>query len=162
MLDKAVASGASVIAMDMVPRISRAQKMDALSSMANIAGYRAVIEAGNNFGRFFTGQVTAAGKVQHAKVLVIGAGVAGLAAIGAAQSLGAIVKAFDVRPEVAEQIESMGAEFLFLDFDDQSDGAESGGYAAPSSPEFREKQLALFREQAPEIDIVITLSLIHI
>ncbi len=160
MLDKAVASGASVIAMDMVPRISRAQKMDALSSMANIAGYRAVIEAGNNFGRFFTGQVTAAGKVQPAKVLVIGAGVAGLAAIGAAQSLGAIVKAFDVRPEVAEQIESMGAEFLFLDFDDQSDGAESGGYAAPSSPEFREKQLALFREQAPEIDIVITTALI--
>ena len=160
MLGKAVASGASVIAMDMVPRISRAQKMDALSSMANIAGYRAVIEAGNNFGRFFTGQVTAAGKVQPAKVLVIGAGVAGLAAIGAAQSLGAIVKAFDVRPEVAEQIESMGAEFLFLDFDDQSDGAESGGYAAPSSPEFREKQLALFREQAPEIDIVITTALI--
>jgi len=160
MLDRAVASGASVIAMDMVPRISRAQKMDALSSMANIAGYRAVIEAGNNFGRFFTGQVTAAGKVQPAKVLVIGAGVAGLAAIGAAQSLGAIVKAFDVRPEVAEQIESMGAEFLFLDFDDQSDGAESGGYAAPSSPEFREKQLALFREQAPEIDIVITTALI--
>ena len=159
-LGKAVASGANVIAMDMVPRISRAQKMDALSSMANIAGYRSVIEAGNNFGRFFTGQVTAAGKVQPAQVLVIGAGVAGLAAIGAAQSLGAIVKAFDVRPEVAEQIESMGAEFLFLDFDDQTDGAETGGYAAPSSPEFREKQLALFREQAPEIDIVITTALI--
>lgn len=160
LLNKAVTSGANVIAMDMVPRISRAQKMDALSSMANIAGYRAVIEAGNNFGRFFTGQVTAAGKVQPAKVLVIGAGVAGLAAIGAAQSLGAIVKAFDVRPEVAEQIESMGAEFLFLDFDDQTDGAETGGYAAPSSPEFREKQLALFTEQAPEIDIVITTALI--
>lgn len=165
MLANVVSSGASVVAMDMVPRISRAQKMDALSSMANIAGYRSVIEAGNNFGRFFTGQVTAAGKVQPAKVLVIGAGVAGLAAIGAAQSLGAIVKAFDVRPEVAEQIESMGAEFLFLDFDDQNqsgagDGAESGGYASPSSPEFREKQLALFREQAPEIDIVITTALI--
>ncbi len=160
MLNKAVSAGANVIAMDMVPRISRAQKMDALSSMANIAGYRAVIEAGNNFGRFFTGQVTAAGKVQPAKVLIIGAGVAGLAAIGAAQSLGAIVKAFDVRPEVAEQIESMGAEFLFLDFDDQTDGAETGGYAAPSSPEFREKQLALFRAQAPEIDIVITTALI--
>jgi len=160
LLAKAASSGASIIAMDMVPRISRAQKMDALSSMANIAGYRSVIEAGNNFPRFFTGQVTAAGKVQPAKVLVIGAGVAGLAAIGAAQSLGAIVKAFDVRPEVAEQIESMGAEFLFLDFDEQSDGAESGGYAAPSSPEFREKQLALFREQAPEIDIVITTALI--
>ena len=102
--------------MDMVPRISRAQKMDALSSMANIAGYRAVMEAGNNFGRFFTGQVTAAGKVPPAKVLVIGAGVAGLSAIGTAVSLGAIVRAFDVRPEVAEQIESMGASFLLLDF----------------------------------------------
>ena len=160
LLAKASASGANVIAMDMVPRISRAQKMDALSSMANIAGYRSVIEAGNNFGRFFTGQVTAAGKVQPAKVLVIGAGVAGLAAIGTAQSLGAIVRAFDVRPEVAEQIESMGAEFLFLDFDNQTDGATTGGYAAPSSPEFREKQLALFREQAPEVDIVITTALI--
>ena len=144
----------------MVPRISRAQKMDALSSMANVAGYRAVIEAGNNFGRFFTGQVTAAGKIPPAKVLVIGAGVAGLAAIGTAQSLGAIVRAFDVRPEVAEQIESMGAEFLLLDFDDAADGAATGGYAAPSSPEFREKQLALFREQAPDIDIVITTALI--
>lgn len=128
--------------------------------MANIAGYRAVIEAGNHFGRFFTGQVTAAGKVPPAKVLVIGAGVAGLAAIGTAQSLGAIVRAFDVRPEVAEQIESMGAEFLFLDFEDAQDGAATGGYAAPSSPEFREKQLALFLEQAPEIDIVITTALI--
>jgi len=160
LLNDAKSTGATLVAMDMVPRISRAQKMDALSSMANIAGYRAVIEAGNNFGRFFTGQVTAAGKVQPATVLVIGAGVAGLAAIGAAQSLGAIVKAFDVRPEVAEQIESMGAEFLFLDFDDQTDGAETGGYAAPSSPEFREKQLALFREQAPMVDIVITTALI--
>ena len=159
-LEQAKSQGVNVIAMEMVPRISRAQKMDALSSMANIAGYRSVIEAGNNFGRFFTGQVTAAGKVPPAKVLVIGAGVAGLAAIGTAQSLGAIVRAFDVRPEVAEQIESMGAEFLFLDFDDNQDGASTGGYAAPSSPEFREKQLALFREQAPEIDIVITTALI--
>lgn len=160
LLNKISKTGANVVAMDMVPRISRAQKMDALSSMANIAGYRAVIEAGNNFPRFFTGQITAAGKVPPAKVLVIGAGVAGLAAIGAAQSLGAIVRSFDVRPEVAEQIESMGAEFLFLDFDEASDGAESGGYAAPSSPEFREKQLALFREQAPDVDIVITTALI--
>lgn len=152
---------AHVIAMDMVPRISRAQKMDALSSMANIAGYRAVMEAGNNFGRFFTGQITAAGKVPPAKVLVVGAGVAGLAAIGAAQSLGAMVFAFDVRPEVAEQIESIGAEFVFLDFEDaQTDGAETGGYAAPSSPEFREKQLEKFRELAPEMDIVITTALI--
>ncbi|MGM0913933.1 MAG: Re/Si-specific NAD(P)(+) transhydrogenase subunit alpha [Pseudomonadota bacterium] len=160
LLEKCRAQGATVVAMDMVPRISRAQKMDALSSMANIAGYRAVIEAGNNFGRFFTGQVTAAGKVPPAKVLVVGAGVAGLAAIGTATSLGAVVRAFDVRPEVAEQIESMGAEFLFLDFDESQDGAESGGYAAPSSPEFREKQLECFREQAPDIDIVITTALI--
>ena len=153
--------GATVIAMEMVPRISRAQKMDALSSMANIAGYRAVIEAGNNFGRFFTGQVTAAGKVPPAKVLVVGAGVAGLAAIGTATSLGAITYAFDVRPEVAEQVESMGAEFVFLDFEeDQADGAATGGYAAVSSPEFREAQLAKFRELAPEIDIVITTALI--
>ncbi|MBS9404355.1 Re/Si-specific NAD(P)(+) transhydrogenase subunit alpha [Halomonas sp. TRM85114] len=160
LLDKCKAQGATVIAMDMVPRISRAQKMDALSSMANIAGYRAVIEAGNNFGRFFTGQVTAAGKVPPAKVLIVGAGVAGLSAIGTAASLGAVVRAFDVRPEVAEQIESMGAEFLFLDFEDSQDGSESGGYAAPSSPEFREKQLECFREQAPEVDIVITTALI--
>ncbi len=153
--------GTSVIAMDMVPRISRAQKMDALSSMANIAGYRAVIEAGNNFGRFFTGQVTAAGKVPPAKVLIVGAGVAGLAAIGTSTSLGAITYAFDVRPEVAEQVESMGAEFVCLDFDEETqDGAATGGYAAPSSPEFREAQLAKFRELAPEIDIVITTALI--
>src|SRR6056297_1140022 len=153
--------GTSVIAMDMVPRISRAQKMDALSSMANIAGYRAVIEAGNNFGRFFTGQVTAAGKVPPAKVLIVGAGVAGLAAIGTSTSLGAITYAFDVRPEVAEQVESMGAEFVYLDFDEETqDGAATGGYAAPSSPEFREAQLAKFRELAPEMDIVITTALI--
>lgn len=155
------ASGTNVIAMEMVPRISRAQKMDALSSMANIAGYRAVIEAGNNFGRFFTGQITAAGKVPPAKVLVVGAGVAGLAAIGTATSLGAITLAFDVRPEVAEQVESMGAEFVFLDFEEeQADGAATGGYASVSSPEFREAQLAKFRELAPEVDIVITTALI--
>ena len=126
--------------------------------MANIAGYRAVIEAGNQFGRFFTGQITAAGKVPPAKVLVIGAGVAGLAAIGTATSLGAVVRAFDVRPEVAEQIESMGADFLMLDFEE--DGSGDGGYAKPASPEFIEKEMALFREQAPEIDIVITTALI--
>lgn len=153
--------GATVVAMDMVPRISRAQKMDALSSMANIAGYRAVIEAGNNFGRFFTGQVTAAGKVPPAKVLIVGAGVAGLAAIGTSTSLGAITLAFDVRPEVAEQIESMGAEFVYLDFAEKAqDGAATGGYAAPSSPEFREAQLKKFRELAPSVDIVITTALI--
>ncbi|SFP72558.1 Re/Si-specific NAD(P)(+) transhydrogenase subunit alpha [Tranquillimonas alkanivorans] len=161
LMELAKDQGASVIAMDMVPRISRAQKMDALSSMANIAGYRAVIEAGNNFGRFFTGQVTAAGKVPPAKVLIVGAGVAGLAAIGTSTSLGAITYAFDVRPEVAEQIESMGAEFVYLDFEEQTkDGSETGGYAAPSSPEFREKQLEKFRELAPEMDIVITTALI--
>jgi H+-translocating NAD(P) transhydrogenase subunit alpha len=160
MLKLAAERGATVVAMDMVPRISRAQKMDALSSMANIAGYRAVIEAGNNFGRFFTGQVTAAGKIPPAKVLVVGAGVAGLAAIGTSVSLGAITMAFDVRPEVAEQIESMGAEFVFLEFEAGQDGAATGGYAAPSSPEFREKQLAKFRELAPEVDIVITTALI--
>ncbi|MBO9458342.1 Re/Si-specific NAD(P)(+) transhydrogenase subunit alpha [Labrenzia sp. R5_0] len=160
-LEKAKESGASVIAMEMVPRISRAQKMDALSSMANIAGYRAVIEAGNNFGRFFTGQITAAGKVPPAKVLVVGAGVAGLAAIGTSTSLGAITYAFDVRPEVAEQVESMGAEFVYLDFEEeQQDGAATGGYASVSSPEFREAQLAKFRELAPEMDIVITTALI--
>jgi NAD(P) transhydrogenase subunit alpha len=162
LLEQMKAQGATAIAMDMVPRISRAQKMDALSSMANIAGYRAVIEAGNNFGRFFTGQVTAAGKVPPAKVLVVGAGVAGLAAIGTATSLGAITYAFDVRPEVAEQIESMGAEFVYLEFDasELPDGAATGGYAAPSTPEFQAKQLAKFRELAPEIDIVITTALI--
>jgi NAD(P) transhydrogenase subunit alpha len=160
-LELARSKGASVIAMEMVPRISRAQKMDALSSMANVAGYRAVIEAGNNFGRFFTGQITAAGKVPPAKVLVVGAGVAGLAAIGASTSLGAVTYAFDVRPEVAEQVESMGAEFVYLDFEeDQQDGAATGGYASVSSPEFREAQLAKFRELAPEVDIVITTALI--
>jgi len=160
-MEAAKAKGANVIAMEMVPRISRAQKMDALSSMANIAGYRAVIEAGNNFGRFFTGQITAAGKVPPAKVLVIGAGVAGLAAIGTSTSLGAVTYAFDVRPEVAEQVESMGAEFVYLDFkEEQQDGAATGGYASVSSPEFREAQLAKFRELAPDMDIVITTALI--
>ena len=161
LLEAVKARGATVVAMDMVPRISRAQKMDALSSMANIAGSRAVIEAGNNFGRFFTGQVTAAGKVPPAKVLIVGAGVAGLAAIGTSTSLGAMTYAFDVRPEVAEQIESMGAEFVYLDFaESQTDGAATGGYAAPSSPEFREAQLKKFRELAPQMDIVITTALI--
>ncbi|TBX29064.1 Re/Si-specific NAD(P)(+) transhydrogenase subunit alpha [Nioella sediminis] len=160
-MELAKAKGANVIAMEMVPRISRAQKMDALSSMANIAGYRAVIEAGNNYGRFFTGQITAAGKVPPAKVLVVGAGVAGLAAIGTSTSLGAITYAFDVRPEVAEQVESMGAEFVYLDFEEEAqDGAATGGYASVQSEEFRNAQLAKFRELAPEMDIVITTALI--
>ena len=162
LLEIARARGATVVAMDMVPRISRAQKMDALSSMANISGYRAVIEAGANFSRFFTGQVTAAGKVPPARVLVVGAGVAGLAAIGTSVSLGAIVHAFDVRPEVAEQVESMGASFVYLEFDasELPDGAATGGYAAPSTPAFQAKQLARFRELAPDMDIVITTALI--
>ena len=160
-MEVAKEKGANVIAMEMVPRISRAQKMDALSSMANIAGYRAVIEAGNNFGRFFTGQVTAAGKVPPAKVLVVGAGVAGLAAIGTSVSLGAITYAFDVRPEVAEQVESMGAEFVYLDFEDQAqDGSATGGYASVQSEEFRNAQLAKFRGIAGDMDIVITTALI--
>ena len=159
-MEAAKAKGANVIAMEMVPRISRAQKMDALSSMANIAGYRAVIEAGNNFGRFFTGQVTAAGKVPPAKVLIIGAGVAGLAAIGAAKSMGAIVRSFDTRPEVKEQVESMDAEFLMLDFEDDEDGSGEGGYAKVMSEAFIEAEMALFAEQAKDVDIIITTALI--
>lgn len=149
----------NVMAMDMVPRISRAQALDALSSMANIGGYRAVIEAAHEFGRFFTGQITAAGKVPPAKVLVIGAGVAGLAAIGAAGSLGAIVRAFDTRLEVAEQIESMGGEFLKLDFGGE-DGSSSDGYAKVMSEEFIAAEMALFAEQAKEVDIIVTTALI--
>jgi len=148
----------NVLAMDSVPRISRAQKADALSSMANIGGYRAIIEAANQFGRFFTGQVTAAGKVPPAKVLVIGAGVAGLAAIGAANGLGAIVRAFDTRPEVKDQVKSMDAEFLELDFEEE--GAGTGGYAKEMSKEFIEAEMALFREQAAEVDIIVTTALI--
>ena len=148
----------NVLAMDSIPRISRAQKLDALSSMANIAGYRAVVEASNIFGRFFSGQITAAGKVDPAKVLVIGAGVAGLAAIGTAKSLGAIVRAFDTRPEVKDQIQSMDAEFLELDFEE--DGTGEGGYAKVMSKEFIEAEMALFAEQAREVDIIITTALI--
>ena len=159
LLQKLTERGVTAMAMDSVPRISRAQKVDALSSMANIAGYRAVIEAAQHFGRFFTGQITAAGKVPPAKVLVIGAGVAGLAGIGAAQSLGAIVRSFDTRPEVKEQIESMGAEFLMLDFADE-DGSGEGGYAKVMSEEFIKAEMALFAEQAREVDIIITTALI--
>ncbi|MBW4522080.1 MAG: Re/Si-specific NAD(P)(+) transhydrogenase subunit alpha [Scytolyngbya sp. HA4215-MV1] len=149
---------ATVLAMDAVPRISRAQKLDALSSMANIAGYRAVIEAANNFGRFFTGQITAAGKVPPAKVMIIGAGVAGLAAIGTARGLGAIVRAFDTRPVVKEQVQSLGAEFLELDF--KEDGTGQGGYAKVMSEEFIKAEMALFAAQAKEVDIIITTALI--
>jgi NAD(P) transhydrogenase subunit alpha len=159
LLEQLTASGATVLAMDSVPRISRAQKMDGLSSMANIAGYRAVVEAAQHFGRFFTGQITAAGKVPPAKVMVIGAGVAGLAAIGAAKSMGAIVRAFDTRPEVKEQVESMDAEFLMLDFEDE-DGSGEGGYAKVMSDEFIKAEMALFGEQAKDVDIIITTALI--
>jgi NAD(P) transhydrogenase subunit alpha len=144
----------NAIAMDAIPRISRAQKMDVLSSMANIAGYRAVIEAGYYYGRFLNGQITAAGKVEPAKVLVIGAGVAGLAAIGIANSLGAIVKAFDTRKEVAEQIQSMGAQFLTIEIDE--DGSTASGYSKEMSKEFIEAEMKLFLEQAKEVDIIIT------
>jgi NAD(P) transhydrogenase subunit alpha len=158
LIQKLAEKNINVLAMDSIPRISRAQKMDALSSMANIAGYRAVIEASHHFGRFFTGQITAAGKVPPAKVLVIGAGVAGLAAIAAANSLGAIVRSFDTRPEVKEQVESMGADFLLLDF--KEDGSGEGGYAKTMSDEFIAAEMALFTEQAKDVDIIITTALI--
>ena len=160
LLKKIAAQKANALSMDAIPRISRAQKMDALSSMANIAGYRAVVEAASLFGRFFTGQITAAGKVPPAKVLVIGAGVAGLAAIGTAKGLGAIVRAFDVRPEVAEQVQSMGADFLMLEFDADEEGGTTGGYAKTMSKEFIDAEMALFAEQAKEVDIIITTALI--
>jgi NAD(P) transhydrogenase subunit alpha len=159
LLEKLTERGVTALAMDSIPRISRAQKVDALSSMANIAGYRAVVEAAQHFGRFFTGQITAAGKVPPAKILVIGAGVAGLAAIGAAKSMGAIVRSFDTRPEVKEQIESMDAEFLMLDFEDE-DGSGEGGYAKVMSDEFIKAEMALFAEQAKDVDIIITTALI--
>lgn len=159
LLKKLSAKKVSILAMDAIPRISRAQKMDALSSMANIAGYRAVIESAQHFGRFFTGQITAAGKIPPAKVLVIGAGVAGLSAIGAAKGMGAIVRAFDTRPEVKEQVESMDGEFLMLDFADE-DGTGEGGYAKVMSDEFIKAEMGLFAQQATEVDIIITTALI--
>ncbi|GEA59416.1 Re/Si-specific NAD(P)(+) transhydrogenase subunit alpha [Vibrio comitans] len=158
LMEKLSSKNINVMAMDAVPRISRAQALDALSSMANIAGYRAVVEAAHEFGRFFTGQITAAGKVPPAKVLVAGAGVAGLAAIGAAGSLGAIVRSFDVRPEVKEQVESMGAEFLEVDF--QEDTGAGDGYAKEMSDEFNKKAEELYAEQAKDVDIIITTALI--
>ncbi len=154
LLQKLAERKVNSIAMDAIPRISRAQKMDVLSSMANIAGYRAVIEGAYHFGKFLNGQITAAGKVEPAKVLVIGAGVAGLASIGAANSLGAIVRAFDTRKEVAEQIESMGAKFLTVEIEE--DGATSSGYSKEMSKEFIEAEMNLFLEQAKEVDIIIT------
>jgi NAD(P) transhydrogenase subunit alpha len=158
LLTQLAARKATVLAMDSVPRISRAQKLDALSSMANIAGYRAVIEAAHHFGRFFTGQITAAGKVPPAKVFIIGAGVAGLAAIGTASGLGAIVRANDTRPEVGDQVRSMGGEFVAVDY--QEEGAGTGGYARAMSEGFLKAQAGVFARQAKEVDIIITTALI--
>lgn len=158
LLERLAAKKTTVLAMESVPRISRAQKLDALSSMANIAGYRAIIEASHHFGRFFAGQITAAGKIPPAKVLVIGAGVAGLSAIGAAAGLGAIVRAFDTRPEVKEQVHSMGAEFLELEFEEEGSG--EGGYAREMTKEFIQAEMNLFAHQAMEVDIIVTTALI--
>jgi H+-translocating NAD(P) transhydrogenase subunit alpha len=158
LVEKLTAAGVTALAMDAVPRISRAQSLDVLSSMANIGGYRAVIEAAHEFGSLFTGQVTAAGKVPPAKVLVVGAGVAGLAAIGTANSLGAIVRAFDARSEVGEQVESMGAEFLRIDVEDE--GPSATGYAKEMGEDFNRKAAELYAEQAKDVDIIVTTALI--
>lgn len=148
----------NAFAMECIPRISRAQVFDALSSMANISGYRAVIEAANHFPRFFSGQITAAGKVPPAKVLVIGGGVAGLAAVGQARSMGAIVRAFDTRSAVKEQVESMGAEFLTIDI--KEEGSTAAGYSKEMSQAFIDAEMALFAKQCKEVDIIITTALI--
>jgi len=158
LVDAIAAKGATSFAMDMIPRISRAQVFDALSSMANIAGYKAVLEASNNFGRFLTGQVTAAGKIPPCKVLVIGAGVAGLSAITTAKRMGAIVRGFDTRPATREQVQSLGADFIEVELDE--DGSGAGGYAKEMSKEFIEAEMKLFKEQAKEVDIIITTALI--
>jgi NAD(P) transhydrogenase subunit alpha len=158
LLEKLAKRDINVLAMDSVPRISRSQSLDALSSMANIAGYRAVIEAANEFGRFFTGQITAAGKVPPAKVLIIGAGVAGLSAVAAAGSLGAIVRAYDTRPEVKEQITSLGAEFLEVDFDESAGSGD--GYAKVMSEDYKAQEQKMLAEQVADADIIITTALI--
>jgi len=160
LVERLAARKSTVVALDQVPRISRAQKMDVLSSMANIAGYRAVIEAANNFGGFFAGQITAAGRTRPAQVMVIGAGVAGLAAIAAARGLGAEVRAFDVRLAAKEQVESLGARFLELEFESDETGETKGGYAKIMSKEFIDAEMALFKQQAAEVDIIITTALI--
>ena len=158
LVERLTAAGVTALAMDAVPRISRAQSLDVLSSMANIGGYRAVIEAAHEFGSLFTGQVTAAGKVPPATVLVVGAGVAGLAAIGTANSLGAVVRAFDARSEVGEQVESMGAQFLRIDVEDE--GPSATGYAKEMGEDFNRKAAELYAQQVREVDIVITTALI--
>jgi NAD(P) transhydrogenase subunit alpha len=157
-LDRLAKRNATVFGMDCVPRITRAQKMDTLSAMANIAGYRAVIEAANHFPRFFTGQITAAGRIDPAKVLVIGAGVAGLSAIGAAKGLGAVVRAFDPRSATKDQVASMGAEFLEVNLKEEGEG--KGGYAKEMSDDFLKAEMALFAQQAMQVDIIITTALI--
>src|SRR4029079_17964844 len=158
LFDKLAARKVTVFAMDAVPRITRAQKLDALSAMANIAGYRAVIEAANRFGRFFSGQVTAAGRVKPAQVLILGAGVAGLAAIAAARGLGAVVKAFDTRPVVREQVESLGAQFIEFKFEESGEGA--GGYAKQMSDAYLAAEQALIAKHASASDIIISTALI--
>ena len=150
--------GITALALEKIPRITRAQKMDVLSSMANLSGYRAVLEAANAYQGFFGAQVTAAGTDRPAKVLIIGVGVAGLAAIGAAKALGAEVRAFDVRPATKEQVESLGATFLTVDIEESGDGG--GGYAKTMSKAFIEAEMALFREQAAQVDVIITTALI--
>jgi NAD(P) transhydrogenase subunit alpha len=158
LVDKLAARKVTVFAMDAVPRITRAQKEDALSAMANIAGYRAVVEAAHHFGRFFSGQVTAAGRVKPAQVLILGAGVAGLAAIAAARGLGAVVKAFDTRPVVREQVESLGAQFIEFKFEEAGEGA--GGYAKQMSDAYLAAEQALIAKHAQSSDIIISTALI--
>ena len=158
LLDRLCARRITTLAMDCVPRITRAQKMDALSAMANIAGYRAIIEAANHYPRFFAGQITAAGRTDPAKVLVIGAGVAGLSAIGTARALGAIVRAFDPRAATRDQVRSVGAEYLELDFKEEGEG--TGGYAKQMSNSFVQAEMALFAAQAMQVDIIVTTALI--
>ena len=160
LVERLAARKSTVIALDQIPRISRAQKMDVLSSMANIAGYRAIVEAANHFGSFFSGQITAAGRTRPAQVMVIGAGVAGLAAIAAARGLGAEVSAFDVRLAAKEQVESLGAKFLELEFPADEGGETAGGYAKIMSKEFIDAEMALFAEQARKVDIIVTTALI--
>lgn len=157
LIEQLAAQGVTALAMDAVPRISRAQSMDVLSSMANVAGYRAVVEAAHEFGRMFTGQVTAAGKMPPARVFVVGAGVAGLAAIGAASAMGAVVRAFDVRPEVAEQVESLGGQFVEVDFEAE---VSTDGYAKEMTAEQEQATAAMYDEEARAADIVITTALI--
>lgn len=154
LMEKAKSVGVNLLAVDAIPRISRAQSLDVLSSQAKIAGYRAIVEAANVYQRFLNGEVTAAGSFQPSKIMVIGAGVAGLAAIGTGKNMGAIVRGFDTRLECKEQVESLGGEFLVLDFEE--DGGDSAGYAKVMSDDFIKKEMEMFKEQAKDVDIIIT------